>query len=140
MIYFVEVAESGQLLRSGSAPFARLQAVPGYTPAWRAVAAPVLDVARWYWSGDALQPMPPQPSPAHTFDYAAKQWVLDEAAAWERVRRERDRRLAACDWVTLRARDTGQDVPPEWLEYRQALRDVTQQADPLAIVWPTAPG
>tara|TARA_R110002020_G_scaffold469396_1_gene694392 strand:+ start:376 stop:651 length:276 start_codon:yes stop_codon:yes gene_type:complete len=50
------------------------------------------------------------------------------------VRRERDAKLAACDWrassdVTL---DTA------WRTYRQALRDVPSQL-PGAITWPVEP-
>jgi len=44
-----------------------------------------------------------------------------------------DLRLANCDWTQL------PDVPVDadaWSVYRQALRDVTTQADPFAIVWP----
>lgn len=58
------------------------------------------------------------------------------AAQWEAVRAERDALLAASDWTQL------PDAPVDaaaWAVYRQALRDVTQQADPFAIVWPVAP-
>lgn len=49
--------------------------------------------------------------------------------------------LAATDWVTLRAIDTGAPVPTDWRIYRQALRDVTLQAGyPFAVQWPTEPG
>jgi len=45
--------------------------------------------------------------------------------------------LAASDWTQL------PDVPTatqtKWRDYRQALRDVTPQADPFNIAWPTAP-
>ena len=27
-----------------------------------------------------------------------------------------------------------------WAPYRQALRDITEQADPFSVVWPVAPG
>ena len=77
------------------------------------------------------------------------QWNLDDGRweeiekpverVWAEVRYQRDRRLAATDWVVLRAADTGQPVPSEWLAYRQALRDVTEQGDPLTITWPTPP-
>lgn len=55
-------------------------------------------------------------------------------------RSQRDRRLAACDWVRARADDLGQPVPAAWLTYRQALRDITAQPGfPLSITWPTPP-
>ncbi|WP_084027321.1 phage tail assembly chaperone [Delftia sp. JD2] len=34
-------------------------------------------------------------------------------------------RVAACDWVTLRAQETGDPVPEAWRAYRQALRDIS---------------
>ena len=52
------------------------------------------------------------------------------------MRAERDRRLSACDWVSLRALDTGEPAPAEWIEYRQALRDMPSQSNP---EWPTEP-
>lgn len=55
-------------------------------------------------------------------------------------RAERDRRLASTDWVALRAIEQGQAVPGAWASYRQALRDVPDQAGfPDAIDWPTPP-
>ena len=58
-------------------------------------------------------------------------------AQWLIIREQRDAKLVASDWTQL------PDVPVDavaWGEYRQALRDVTDQADPFNIVWPTAPG
>ena len=53
------------------------------------------------------------------------------------VRAERDRLLAACDWTQV------QDAPVDaaaWATYRQALRDVPEQAGfPEAVEWPVAP-
>jgi hypothetical protein len=69
----------------------------------------------------------------------AEQRVVDVDRAWGAVRARRDSLLAASDWVALRAMEQGEPVPDEWLAYRQALRDVPQQDDPLEIVWPVAP-
>ena len=56
------------------------------------------------------------------------------------VRADRDRRLAECDWVTIRAMDTGTAMSAEWSAYRQALRDITaQDGFPWNVVWPTKP-
>lgn len=63
-----------------------------------------------------------------------------EDMATDNIRRERDRRLAECDWVTLRAADTNTAVDAAWATYRQALRDVTtQDGFPYTITWPTKP-
>lgn len=58
------------------------------------------------------------------------------AAEWANIRADRNNRLAACDWTQLA--DSPADKP-SWAAYRQALRDVTSQPDPFAILWPTEP-
>ena len=64
----------------------------------------------------------------------------------ELVRAKREELLKASDWVTVKAVDQnaqdglGIQVPQVWLDYRQALRDITSQARfPYNITWPTAP-
>lgn len=90
--------------------------------------------------------MPPRPA-----DNDYQTWTWDEAAGgWIAVptllarqataRHERDLRMLASDWVTLRAFRTGQPIPPDWAAYMQALADVTLQPGfPDAIDWPTPP-
>jgi len=58
---------------------------------------------------------------------------------WFVVRRERDKRLADTDWVSMRYLDQTGSIPAEWVAYRNALRDITNQSDPFQIVWPTLP-
>jgi len=61
-------------------------------------------------------------------------------AAIENARAKRDRLLTESDWVTVRAMDTGDIVPDDWQEYRQALRDITgQKGFPDTINWPEKP-
>ena len=56
------------------------------------------------------------------------------------VRAERDKLLASCDWMAIKAFEAGSAVSAEWATYRQALRDVTAQAGfPHEITWPTKP-
>ena len=69
-------------------------------------------------------------------------WEMEPPSAetlWARVRYLRDTLLAECDWVTVKATERGEAVPQVWLDYRQALRDITQQSDPENIVWPEKP-
>jgi hypothetical protein len=57
-------------------------------------------------------------------------------AQWAIVRTERNAKLVASDWTQVL------DAPVDaaaWAEYRQALRDITEQADPFAIMWPPIP-
>ena len=98
-----------------------------------------LDVNTHYVQHGSLVPMPPKPGPWHEFDYATKTWVLDTERAWKNIRRMRDTRLAACDWVIPRAIETGDPMPDTWRAYRQALRDITEQPNPANIVWPVVP-
>lgn len=87
------------------------------------------------------QPPAPPDSEWETFAWDGKRWIGTPtlAARWRNVRAERDRRLAACDWIVARASERGEPVPLDWTVYRQALRDITQQLDPLAIRWPEPP-
>ena len=56
------------------------------------------------------------------------------------LRAERDRRLAATDWVTLKAYSTSTPVPEAWATYMQALRDLPATTeDPANPVWPPVP-
>ena len=63
------------------------------------------------------------------------------AEKWARVRAERDVKIAATDWRVIVASesDEGSDLPTKWKTYRTNLRDITEQADPDNITWPTEP-
>lgn len=90
-----------------------------------------------------LEALAPPPAPGARWNLDTRQWDVPTPTTeelWGRVRYQRDALLAACDWVVVKAREVGEEVPPPWREYRQALRDITEQPDPAAIVWPVAPG
>jgi hypothetical protein len=56
------------------------------------------------------------------------------------VRAGRDTLLAECDWVAIKAFETGTPVSAQWSTYRQALRDITTQAGfPWTVEWPVQP-
>lgn len=65
--------------------------------------------------------------------------AIDIAAEWEKVRYQRDKLLAACDWRILPDAPTSPEVRCDWLAYRDALRNITKQQDPLPIVWSVSP-
>ncbi|QFS66497.1 tail fiber assembly protein [Delftia tsuruhatensis] len=138
MIHFIQIDSAGNILRCGNAPFKSLREMPGADASYRRIPGPLGDPGAYYWSGGLVE-KPPRPSQFHRFDPQERAWKLDDGLAWSAVRGQRDARLAACDWVTLRAQETSEPVPAPWMTYRQALRDITDQPDPLAIVWPTAP-
>ena len=76
-----------------------------------------------------------------TQNYSVTDLSADESAAkvgaqWDVIRAERNRLLVASDWTQL------PDAPVDaaaWATYRQALRDITAEANPFAIVWPESP-
>lgn len=126
----------GRILRTGNCPddHLDLQAQDGET-----VIEGEADDAKSRIENGEVVLLPSKPSVLHQFDYELKQWVdprtmQDHVAA---TRARRDTLLLACDWTQL------PDVPlatkQAWATYRQSLRDITQQADPLAIEWPTPP-
>ena len=55
---------------------------------------------------------------------ALAQVIYNEAPLKE-LRRQRDNRMKEVDWVTLRSMRTGEPIPQEWLDYMQALADIT---------------
>jgi uncharacterized protein YjiS (DUF1127 family) len=97
----------------------------------------MLDIAMNMVDGGEVVPLPPKPSEYHRFDYVNKTWVLDHSRQWRKVRSKRNQLLQESDWTQL------PDVPiankDAWAEYRQALRDITEQPDPFNIAWPTPP-
>ena len=96
--------------------------------------------AQCYWDGETFISQPPPPSAHHIFDYTTKQWIdpRTEQTQWPVVRSQRNALLSASDWTQL------PDIPAStraaWAPYRQALRDITEQADPFGVAWPVAPG
>ena len=76
-----------------------------------------------------------------TQNYTVTDLSADESAAkvgaqWTVIRAERNKLLVESDWTQL------PDAPVDaaaWATYRQALRDITDQANPFAIVWPESP-
>jgi len=65
--------------------------------------------------------------------------AVEAAAAvqWAVVRAERNGKLSASDWTQVA--DTPADAEV-WATYRQALRDITRQANPFNITWPQLAG
>ena len=59
------------------------------------------------------------------------------AAEWAEVRYVRDEYLKESDWTQLI--DVNGVDKTAWATYRQQLRDITTQADPFSITWPTKP-
>jgi hypothetical protein len=64
--------------------------------------------------------------------------LIEEAAnatQWNIVRSRRTQLIAESDWMA----NSDVVMTPEWIAYRQALRDITDQQDPFNIIWPIKP-
>jgi hypothetical protein len=70
-------------------------------------------------------------TPFDTEDELPEEWI------WERLRAERNRRLALCDWTMISDATTDKVA---WGAYRQALRELPSNTiDPRDAVFPTSP-
>lgn len=58
---------------------------------------------------------------------------------WSSVRGQRNELLRLTDWTQLPDCPLNESDKGLWQNYRQALRDVPNQPDPFAIVWPESP-
>lgn len=62
------------------------------------------------------------------------------AEAWELIRAERDRRIAATDYTQMPDSPLTAEQRQAFAAYRQALRDIPQDHDsPDAVAWPDVP-
>lgn len=58
----------------------------------------------------------------------------------EEIRFQRNQLLAETDWVVIKAQESDSKIPSSWKQYRQELRDITEQKDfPHNIIWPKKP-
>jgi hypothetical protein len=58
---------------------------------------------------------------------------------WSMVRFARQALLEQSDWTHLSDSPLTKSKKDKWKTYRQSLRDITKQADPNNVDWPTAP-
>jgi Phage tail assembly chaperone protein len=77
-----------------------------------------------------------------TFDPATASWIDNQEQAWDHARKERTVLLQESDWTDTASapQRLGSELYNSWQNYRQALRDITQQLDPFRLVWPIKPG
>ncbi len=73
-------------------------------------------------------------------DSGALEIVADDAAYWDNVRTERNRRLTVTDWTQLADCSLDGDTLHRFREYRQTLRDFPAHVkDPRSVEWPESP-
>lgn len=128
--------QSGQIVRVCSVSSGAQHLQAGYGEDWLEGNYPD---DRFYIANGQPVAMPSRPSAHHNFNYATKQWVADTDGAWGSVRAERNKKLRDTDWTQMPDSPFAAQQRQQWAAYRQALRDVTNQADPFTINWPTPP-
>jgi hypothetical protein len=65
---------------------------------------------------------------------------IRKLGALDALRKERNARLAECDWTDLPNAPLAKEARVEWASYRQALRNITvKMTDPSRPTWPTPP-
>ena len=86
----------------------------------------------WSWSGDnysGLQWLDSGTAPTES-EIDAELTRLNNAEPMRLLRVERDRLLAACDWVVLTDSQLSTSKKTEWKTYRQSLRDLPASSSP----------
>lgn len=137
---YVEIGDHGMVIGSGSASgpsFDSLNEFKGGNLVEMEQALKEGEIA--YLQGGKIHLAPSSPGPGYVFDPINKHWVLSTQALWTDIRFKRDSLMQATDWVNIRSMETGVPIPKEFLAYRQALRDITNQENPENIQWPTPP-
>ena len=81
---------------------------------------------------------PEKPHGFYVWSDDSKEWAIDLKAAELGVITQRNQLLVETDWTQLG------DIPAvtkmKWKEYRQQLRDITDQVEyPLNVIWPDKP-
>jgi len=88
------------------------------------------------WQNEQWVDRPDRPSEYHYWNNGA--WELDIESASRNIRRIRDLLIAKTDWT--QGKDIPDSVSQRYIEYRQALRDITLQPEfPFNITWPQKP-
>ncbi|SOB60525.1 protein of unknown function [Pseudodesulfovibrio profundus] len=71
---------------------------------------------------------------------ATNEWDIDLIAKEQDIRAKRDSLLKDTDWTQLADCPLSSEDIVVWQDYRQALRDIPQQAGfPASIIWPEPP-
>ena len=83
--------------------------------------------AQWTLSGDSygnLQWLDETQTRPTEEEVNLKVAELEKEEPFNLLRKERNKRLAECDWVVTKYAEYGYNIPKEWRTYRQALRDL----------------
>ena len=137
MSYTIFNIANGQILKTVSCSFDQLTLQ--YDPVIESYVDGSYSDSEYYFNSNVAVKKPDSPDINFTFNYSTKTWedlrTLNQK--WNIVRQKRDKLLGFSDWTQLS--DVSLANKQAWTTYRQALRDITLQLDPLNIIWPTPP-
>jgi hypothetical protein len=84
-----------------------------------------------------------EPNPGEYYEWLNYQWTFNQEAFDTSVRRIRNDKLKASDWAVLPDVPLDETKKLEWGQYRQALRDITDNISGLQnineVPWPLPP-
>lgn len=80
---------------------------------------------------------------SQSWDSELKEWIttpIPDEVFWQRLRNERNMKLASSDWSQLSDTPLTSSQKTAWTTYRQALRDLPENTeDPKNVTWPSQP-
>ena len=83
---------------------------------------------------------PTKPTDTQLDALETKATAIDNEISLVGLRSVRNQKLAETDWVVTMHKELGTNIPTAWKTYRQALRDITDDATSLDDVsWPEKP-
>lgn len=113
---------TGQILRTGSCPSDQFDIqAQGYS-----IIEGTYPDNEYYWE-KGFKKIPDKPDGFYDFDYSIKEWVLNQPMTIQYNRSERNSLLVSSDWTQLPDVDLTQAEKDRWKQYRQGLRDMTEQ-------------
>jgi hypothetical protein len=94
-----------------------------------------------YWDGNSWANRPNKPNPVATWSDSG--WTWNQSELISLVKNERVAKLLECDWTQLPDSPLSEIEKIIWQEYRQELRDITNNLDDITnledVPWPTKP-
>lgn len=98
----------------------------------------VADHLTQYINNNSIYDLPEKPGSDYIFNYTSFVWEVDINRVTNRAIIKRQKLLQESDWTQLS--DVHVYNRPDWIEYRQKLRDITDQPGwPTSIIWPQPP-
>jgi hypothetical protein len=83
---------------------------------------------------------PTKPTDTQLDALETKATAIDNEISLVGLRSVRNQKLAETDWIVTMHKELGTNIPAAWKTYRQALRDITDDATSLDdVTWPEKP-